>query len=304
MTQDEACALLGITDEDDEKAIDNKYKKLMRTYHPDANAGDEEASQMASRINEAHDVILEGIRDGSFVLPEDRRPEDDVPTLASLRKKEQEKQKREVYFTSDDMVGIAEDMQADMSEKPIDYDALTARAKVLRKMVAAHRGAAPDTVVESLEQYSALETRMTDLQGRVSKVTMDLIRPGQTAMRVEEEAGIAADMNKKEFQNFELEVEELRMAMYKLMDGKNPKYRRLLDDAREFEEEEVQSRELLDTIASVDRVCEEIHTAIRAGREGIAEYQERRKSRIITVVWCILIGLAGCVITWLLLTRF
>ena len=50
MTQEEACAVLGITDEDDEKAIDNKYKKLMREYHPDANEGRPEAAQMARGV--------------------------------------------------------------------------------------------------------------------------------------------------------------------------------------------------------------------------------------------------------------
>ncbi len=252
MTQEEACAVLGITDEDDEKAIDNKYKKLMREYHPDANEGRPEAAQMASRINEAHDRILEDIREGNFALPGDRKEE---PTLASLRRKEQEKPKKEVYFTKEDMVSLAEDMQGEMAEKPSDFDALKKHAGVLRKMVA------------------------------------------------EQHAQDAETMKKKDIQAFELQVEELRMAMYKLMDGKSPKYRAVLDDARDFLDSEAYSEELADSLASVDTVCDEVRSAIRQGRDGLAAYQQRKRGRTRTAILCLVIIAAGILVTLLLVTK-
>lgn len=301
MTQEEACAVLGITDEDDEKAIDNKYKKLMREYHPDANEGRPEAAQMASRINEAHDRILEDIREGNFALPGDQREEE--PTLASLRRKEQEKPKKEVYFTKEDMVSLAKDMQGEMAEKPSDFDALKKHAGVLRKMVAAHSGAAPQEVVSSLEAFTALSGEMERHQAAVSAATAAFIRPGSIAMNVEQRAPEAETMKKKDIQAFELQVEELRMAMYKLMDGKNPKVRPVLDAARDFLDNEAYSEELADSLASVDTVCREVRSAIRQGRDGLSAYQQRKRGRTLTAVLCLAIIAAGILVTLLLVTK-
>lgn len=300
MTQEEACAVLGITDEDDEKAIDNKYKKLMREYHPDANEGRPEAAQMASRINEAHDRILEDIREGNFALPGDRKEE---PTLASLRRKEQEKPKKEVYFTKEDMVSLAEDMQGEMADKPSDFDALKKHAGVLRKMVAAHSGAAPKEVVSALEAFTALSGEVDRHQAAVSSATAAFIRPGTIAMSVEQHAQDAETMKKKDIQAFELQVEELRMAMYKLMDGKSPKYRAVLDDARDFLDSEAYSEELADSLASVDTVCDEVRSAIRQGRDGLAAYQQRKRGRTRTAILCLVIIAAGILVTLLLVTK-
>lgn len=304
MTQEEACALLGITDGDSEKAIDIKYKRLMREYHPDANEGRPEAAQMASRINEAHDLILAGIRDGSFVLPGERSEQDAEPTLAELRRRESEKPKKEVFFTKEDMIRLAEDMEGEMAEKPLDFDALQKHAKVLRKMVAAHSGAAPQEVVSALEAFTTLSGEVERRQAAVSAAAAAFIRPGSIAMsveqRVQQQAPSAA---KKDIQSLELQVEELRMAMYKLMDGKNPKFRGVLEDAEDFLENEASCRELADSLSAAESVVDEVRTAIREGREELEACRAKRRSRIITAVLCTVIVAAGILITFLLVTR-
>jgi curved DNA-binding protein len=49
--------ILGISKDADEKAIKKAYRKLARKYHPDLNAGDQEAEKKFKEVNEANEVL-------------------------------------------------------------------------------------------------------------------------------------------------------------------------------------------------------------------------------------------------------
>src|SRR2546423_10956075 len=65
-------AVLGVPKDADKAAIRKAYRKLARTYHPDANAGDVKAEDKFKEISEAYDVLADDDR---------RREYDEARTL-------------------------------------------------------------------------------------------------------------------------------------------------------------------------------------------------------------------------------
>ncbi len=49
--------ILGVSENADQKAISQAYRKLARKYHPDVNPGDTSAEERFKEINEAHEVL-------------------------------------------------------------------------------------------------------------------------------------------------------------------------------------------------------------------------------------------------------
>jgi molecular chaperone DnaJ len=65
-------AVIGVPKDADKAAIRKAYRKLARTYHPDANAGDPKAEEKFKEISEAYDVLSDDSR---------RREYDEARTL-------------------------------------------------------------------------------------------------------------------------------------------------------------------------------------------------------------------------------
>jgi len=55
-----AKSLLGLRETSSLKEIKNKYKKLMKKWHPDKHKDDsEKATKMSTQINEAYEIIID-----------------------------------------------------------------------------------------------------------------------------------------------------------------------------------------------------------------------------------------------------
>ncbi len=54
--------ILGVSDDAEDKEITKAYRKLARTYHPDANPDDKKAEDKFKEVSEAYDVLSDGER--------------------------------------------------------------------------------------------------------------------------------------------------------------------------------------------------------------------------------------------------
>lgn len=97
MKYQEACAIFGISAEDDEKVIKSKYRQLMQKYHPDAWTGSDDelkhAEAMAMLINEAYKVLKDEQMDTPDQLRSYRWPAGINPHALY---------ERDVYMTGED----------------------------------------------------------------------------------------------------------------------------------------------------------------------------------------------------------
>jgi len=65
-------SLLGLRETSTIKEIKNKYKNLMKQWHPDKHKNDaDKATQMSMLINEAYEIIMDYCNSYSYPLDED-----------------------------------------------------------------------------------------------------------------------------------------------------------------------------------------------------------------------------------------
>jgi DnaJ-class molecular chaperone len=67
-----AKSLLGLREKSTIKEIKNKYKELMKKWHPDKQKDDsEKATKMSAQINEAYEIIVEYCKNYEYSFEEE-----------------------------------------------------------------------------------------------------------------------------------------------------------------------------------------------------------------------------------------
>ena len=67
-----AKSLLGLREKSTIKEIKNKYKELMKKWHPDKHKDDsEKATKMSAQINEAYEIIVEYCKNYEYSFEEE-----------------------------------------------------------------------------------------------------------------------------------------------------------------------------------------------------------------------------------------